>query len=269
MACKVSFYSYKGGVGRSLSLTNVAVVLARRAWRVVCIDFDLEAGGLCTIFGVERSQIRFDILDMLRTPGPPDVGRARIDLTKQLGLAENKGQLVLIPTITEARKILDVVQSGRDLPRFLHDLIEQIESEFNPHYILIDSRSGFADLASAAILEANRLVCVLRPNRQNAEGLRLFLDIVSGCRPSPSTFLVLSQVPELPQTKSWISHLEKSLGGMRKFDAVIPFAPELALEETVVALTAPHSGLAQSYGLIADWLDAEYVVKASTADADK
>jgi MinD-like ATPase involved in chromosome partitioning or flagellar assembly len=42
----VTFYSYKGGVGRSMALANVAVLLARRSLKVLAVDWDLEAPGL-------------------------------------------------------------------------------------------------------------------------------------------------------------------------------------------------------------------------------
>src|SRR5512144_576399 len=42
----ITFYSYKGGVGRSLALANTAALLVKRGRRVVLIDFDLEAPGL-------------------------------------------------------------------------------------------------------------------------------------------------------------------------------------------------------------------------------
>ena len=41
-----TFYSYKGGVGRSLALAHVAYAFAERGLRVLAIDFDLEAPGL-------------------------------------------------------------------------------------------------------------------------------------------------------------------------------------------------------------------------------
>lgn len=46
----VTFYSYKGGVGRSAAVANVATVLAQRGKRVLVIDFDLEAPGLHRYF---------------------------------------------------------------------------------------------------------------------------------------------------------------------------------------------------------------------------
>ena len=53
-----TFYSYKGGVGRSMALANVADVLSRRGLKVLMIDFDLEAPGLEQYFyrGDEREQ---------------------------------------------------------------------------------------------------------------------------------------------------------------------------------------------------------------------
>lgn len=42
----ITFYSYKGGVGRSLVLANVAFYLARFGQKVVALDLDLEAPGL-------------------------------------------------------------------------------------------------------------------------------------------------------------------------------------------------------------------------------
>jgi tetratricopeptide (TPR) repeat protein len=46
----LTFYSYKGGTGRSLALANVAWILASRGQRVLCIDWDLEAPGLHRYF---------------------------------------------------------------------------------------------------------------------------------------------------------------------------------------------------------------------------
>src|SRR5262245_11020937 len=42
----ITFYSYKGGVGRSMALANTAVILARRGKRVLVVDWDLEAPGI-------------------------------------------------------------------------------------------------------------------------------------------------------------------------------------------------------------------------------
>lgn len=46
----VTFYSYKGGTGRSMALANIAWLLASAGYRVLAIDWDLEAPGLHRYF---------------------------------------------------------------------------------------------------------------------------------------------------------------------------------------------------------------------------
>ena len=42
----VTFYSYKGGVGRTLALANIALRLSEFGKKVCILDFDLEAPGV-------------------------------------------------------------------------------------------------------------------------------------------------------------------------------------------------------------------------------
>ena len=42
----LTFYSYKGGTGRSMALANVGWILASAGKRVLLIDWDFEAPGL-------------------------------------------------------------------------------------------------------------------------------------------------------------------------------------------------------------------------------
>jgi len=65
-----TFYSYKGGVGRSMALANVAECLYRRGARVVMIDWDLEAPGLERFFCGSQDALddvcsQLGVIDML------------------------------------------------------------------------------------------------------------------------------------------------------------------------------------------------------------
>ena len=67
-----TFYSYKGGVGRSKALAEVAHCLARRGLRVLAIDFDLEAPGLeqhLALFRVHDARNRLQQRRLARTIG--------------------------------------------------------------------------------------------------------------------------------------------------------------------------------------------------------
>ncbi len=66
-----TFYSYKGGVGRSMALANVAELFYRRGLRVVMIDWDLEAPGLENYFysspdELEHVRCQLGLIDLLQ-----------------------------------------------------------------------------------------------------------------------------------------------------------------------------------------------------------
>jgi MinD-like ATPase involved in chromosome partitioning or flagellar assembly len=245
----ISFYSYKGGVGRSMLLANVAVVLAQRGRRVLCIDFDLEAGGLHTIFGLPADRIKSTTLDLLLANG---AAAEAIDVSSLSNLA---GRLWLLPTISEIAKVNAVFNSLRDLPMRLDGIIAELEDQYAPEFVFVDSRAGFAEFAAPPLALAKRIVCVMRPNRQNTDGLRTLLDVMDTLNRTPPHIIVLSQVPDLPHAIGRISELENLMGSGRRFSVHIPFAPELALDERIAALEMPESRLTASYSLVADWVE--------------
>lgn len=86
----ITFYSFKGGVGRSMALANVAALLAQRGKKVLALDFDFEAPGLHRYFlstgatsftryeprGLQQGVIDFfyALRDRLREEWPDGVG---------------------------------------------------------------------------------------------------------------------------------------------------------------------------------------------------
>ncbi|MBK9647584.1 MAG: P-loop NTPase [Deltaproteobacteria bacterium] len=65
----VAFYSFKGGVGRSTLVGIMAWQLARLGKRVVCVDLDVEAPGLGSLFNVQGGP---SVLDHLLTHAATD-----------------------------------------------------------------------------------------------------------------------------------------------------------------------------------------------------
>ena len=74
----VTFYSYRGGVGRTTALVNVGIDLALRSRKVLLVDFDLEAPGLTSFAhlrpedGTHPGLVEF-IAEYLRSGKAPDV----------------------------------------------------------------------------------------------------------------------------------------------------------------------------------------------------
>src|SRR5579875_4118515 len=65
----VTFYSYKGGTGRTMALANVAWILAANGRRVLAVDWDLESPGLYRFYrpfiGQGAIQDSAGVIDMI------------------------------------------------------------------------------------------------------------------------------------------------------------------------------------------------------------
>jgi len=83
----ITFYSYKGGTGRSMALANVAWLLAVGGQRVLVIDWDLEAPGLHRYFKPFLADPElfetdglidafWEVVTHAFTPGSPDAPRS-------------------------------------------------------------------------------------------------------------------------------------------------------------------------------------------------
>jgi len=175
----VTFYSYKGGVGRSMALANIACLLAEDAehpQRVLLWDFDLEAPGLHRIFP-PRQPVRFGFLDMAfeyaKGGGVPDV--------KEYIYSSEIPMLDVLPAgrvdDTYCQRLEQMnwpglfTEDATSPGAFFGGLIEAIR-RLEYDYVLIDSRTGLNDHASICTQVLPDLVLVIfRLTEQNIDGL--------------------------------------------------------------------------------------------------
>ncbi|NEP45399.1 MAG: AAA family ATPase, partial [Okeania sp. SIO2H7] len=96
----VTFYSFKGGVGRTTALTHVASILAMRGRKVVAVDLDLEAPGLSTAFNL-KEQPKYGIVDYFyeRSYLPEGVEPNILitDIFSEVRIPNAKGRLFVVP----------------------------------------------------------------------------------------------------------------------------------------------------------------------------
>jgi MinD-like ATPase involved in chromosome partitioning or flagellar assembly len=199
----VTFYSFKGGVGRTTTLAACALLAAQAKEKVVVIDLDLEAPGLASVFQAQVDQGVVDLLvDHLAT-GTMDMGRALQppqDLPDELA-----SHIQVIPAgklgVSYLEKLarLDFAGSAMstedaEIPvrKALQALLTKIRDELRPRWILLDARAGLHDLAGLS-LHGLAHVDVLfgRANAQGIAGLDLVLQALSRRVTSVSSRVVL------------------------------------------------------------------------------
>jgi MinD-like ATPase involved in chromosome partitioning or flagellar assembly len=176
----VSFYSYKGGAGRTMAVANVGCILANNGYKVLLIDWDLESPGLHRYFSPFLGDP-----DLKATAGVIDFARAAAERS-QISLLECA---VPIKMPLSGGGSIEFVSAGRQDEQFQrrvntfdwnmfyerggNDLIaserQRLKSRYD--YVLIDSRTGVTDSSGICTTKLpDMLVTHFTLNHQSIEG---------------------------------------------------------------------------------------------------
>ncbi len=182
----ISFYSFKGGVGRTMSLVNIAILLAKK-FKVLIIDFDLEAPGLGTFlsgFDVKKGTINGGLLEMLEKAAYPVLNE------------QHNYQSYIQKVQGSSLKTLHFLSSGNnnnnnnnnnnyslrvqkfDWSGFFENgngesFFEELRNNMKSNYdfILIDSRTGYSDTSGiCTYFLPDILVLLFTANQQSVDG---------------------------------------------------------------------------------------------------
>lgn len=242
MSRVTTFYSYKGGSGRSMAMANVAWALATNGERVLAIDWDLEAPGLHRYFHpfledpeqAERTGLIDRIWEYIdgassHSDSAPD-RYALADcsaLVQPLDLpGRSKGCLHFIGAGRQDKDYSDKV-GGLDWTAFYarfagRSFIERVMywARQNYTHILIDSRTGVADTAGICTVQIpDAVVMCMVYNRQSIEGTAAIAEsILQGRRaqdlPQLRLRLVPSRVEERGEVDGARRHAALRLAGV-------------------------------------------------------
>jgi MinD-like ATPase involved in chromosome partitioning or flagellar assembly len=217
----ITFYSYKGGSGRSLALANAAVYLAKLGFKVVALDFDLEAPGLHYKFSRNEDD------------SPLAVQRGIVDYVNDFRLNGEvslplKDFAICVPIPGIERPMVHLIPAGRapspDYWSMLsainwHDLFYEkgaqgvqifkelqarILDEFQPDFLLVDSRTGITEMGGVATtLLADKVLCLVLPTLENLDGARTVLQSLKRSRRegSGTDLEIMVAVSRLPKMR--------------------------------------------------------------------
>jgi MinD-like ATPase involved in chromosome partitioning or flagellar assembly len=189
----ITFYSYKGGTGRTMALSNLAWVLASNGHDVLLIDWDLEAPGL-------HRYLRYFLVDpeLSATPGLIDYvwEAARVSMTPANGEGSrarypaledyvvgldwdfaNGGSIAFLPAGRQdanyAQRVntfdWDDFYARLGGGRLLQAERKALKAAYD--FVLIDSRTGVSDTSSICTVQMpDQLVVLFTLNWQSIRG---------------------------------------------------------------------------------------------------
>jgi MinD-like ATPase involved in chromosome partitioning or flagellar assembly len=205
----ISFFSFKGGVGRTSSLVATALTLARNGHRVAIVDLDLEAPGLATIFSPDDVSNSGVIDYLLEKKIQEDDWILDTVSISDSDLLEDNGETInLFPAGMVDKNYLEKLArldfqnlvDGK-LEDRMHDMLKELNRGVrNLDFILLDARAGFHDIGGLAITNLSHGVVIFgTQSRQSWAGLTHVIRHLapSGSNEVPSLILVHSMAPAL------------------------------------------------------------------------
>ena len=171
-APRVVFFSIKGGVGRSSALAATAWAFAQAGKRVLVLDLDLESPGLSSSLLPDRQQPQFGITDWL-VEDLVDNGDAVFQDLRSLSGLSHDGEIYVVPAHGAVPGEYVAKLARVWMPKIAADgarqkwsarlgrLIDALEQRMQPDIILIDSRAGIDEVASACVTELGAKLILL------------------------------------------------------------------------------------------------------------
>ncbi len=271
-----TFYSYKGGVGRTLALLNVAYEMASVGLRVLVVDFDLEAPAIhpdrwrssgdgiaaATPGSSDHSGIVEYVSTYLSTAHAPSVADHVVDATPH----ECEGQIELMPAgrINDSYgdRLNDIDWNALYADHDGYLLFEDMRAQWEGlgfHYVLVDSRTGFTDVGGICTRHLpDAVVTMFRPDDQSLRGMS---GVVQSIRNEETTsrreysidlHFVMASIPAVDDEdgilaehrQAFAKHLAIPRGRLLE---VRQYQSMDLLTQPIYTMTRPRTALARSY----------------------
>jgi cellulose biosynthesis protein BcsQ len=199
-----TFYSYKGGTGRTMALANVAWILASSGNRVLAVDWDLESPGLHKFFHpfLDESTITATpgVIEIINDYASAALNPAQRSDDWHLEYASVERHAVSLEWAFPDDGKLDFLSAGRQNRdysaavcsldwdnfydrlgggRFFRAMREDMKQNYD--HVLIDSRTGLSDVADICTIELpDVLVICFTLSDQSIEGAANVARQISG-----------------------------------------------------------------------------------------
>ena len=199
----ITFYSYKGGVGRTTSIALFARYYANLGKRVFVLDCDFEAPGLINFFGVSQfDNPKSGVVEFINDKKFDNTTRLDEDYVYEVSsIYSGEGRIHMMPAgnifgsdtqhYLEGLARVDV--NGQDsLLEEFRGIFNDIEENYSPDVILVDSRTGFNNVFGALSQLSHTVVGLAGDDHQNEPGLSMLIEQFTGEQLDINLCLVLS-----------------------------------------------------------------------------
>ena len=180
-----TFYSYKGGVGRTLACANFGLYMAKTGRRVVLLDMDFEAPGLDSKFAnISINDVPHGLIDQFlahqKGTEIPEIEAINIPLPEDVSAAGGSLQLIPAGDYTAPdyyRKLStinwDLLLRDKSGLAFCLQLVDRIKETLKADVLVIDARTGLSEVGGLCTqVLPDTVVLLTSTNKESLEGTK-------------------------------------------------------------------------------------------------
>lgn len=208
----IAFHSYKGGVGRTLSL--LAFVKAWSALKdlkstkkLLIVDADIEAPGITWLTSGEEEPV-FSFLDLLEITQKQEHAEEVIDLiadkvselTIKIETERSMVEHIVLPAYRYIEQLLDMYASPESLALsynkkyILAEVLSKLGEKMNAELVLVDLRAGLSEFSAPLLFDPRvKKFLVTSTSYQSVKGTEILLHQLSKGLPLNEN----SKIPEI------------------------------------------------------------------------
>lgn len=229
----ISVTSQKGGVGKTATVTNMAVGLVSLGYKTAVVDMDAQ-GHIALSFGIKKADLTQTIYDVL-------TGEA-----KMRDIRQNAFGVDLYLSNTSLSELGPKVLSNLNAKQFpapkylLKSAIGQIRTQYD--YILIDTSPTNDIITINSLLASTDVIIPVLPEGLSIDGIFDTIVLIKSIQEQGAKVNILGILPTMVQDHTNLHHV--MLQGLRKRFAE---SPDIKVFDTVIKRAIRH-GLAQTHG---------------------
>jgi pilus assembly protein CpaE len=171
----ITVFSSKGGVGKSVIATNLALALSKTTKeKVALLDFDIQFGDIGMIMNLKPKATMTELIDEHMSGDPEGIRNYMLEVTEEL-------DVLLAPRKPEYAEYVS--------EKHIKEIIKTLKKMYK--YIVIDTATNFEDTTLSALDASDKIYYIATMDLLAIKNTKLGLDVMNSLRYSQDKVRVL------------------------------------------------------------------------------